>query len=84
MATTRRGHRMSPLNHSPDAVKWAMNAVGMKQAQLAEATGISKSLINEILGGTRNATPEKLRIIAQALNCPTTVLEAKRCYDHAA
>lgn len=75
---------MSPLNHSPDAVKWAMSAIGMNQAHLAEVTGISKSLVNEILSGKRNATPEKLRLIAQALNCPTSVLEAKRCYENAA
>ena len=73
-----RGKRNAPLNQDPKAVRWALAASRMNQEQLRQRTGISASLINEILSGKRNATPEKLGLIADALNCPVSVLEAKK------
>lgn len=73
-----RGSRIAPLNQDPKAVQWALAASRMNQEQLRQRTGISASLINEILKGSRNATPAKLGLIADALNCPVSVLEAKK------
>lgn len=73
-----RGTRNAPLNQDPKAVCWALAATRMSQEQLRARTGISASLISEILSGKRNATPQKLGLIADALNCPVSVLEAKK------
>ncbi len=56
-------------------------AKGVTQAWLAEQIGVSPSLVSEIEAGTRNATPARLRKIADALNCPITMLERKREAD---
>ena len=66
------------LNHSPDAVRWAREMAGLNQKQLAERAGLTRTLVVEIEGGTRNATPANLRKLAEALNCPLVALEAKR------
>lgn len=66
------------LNHEPSAIAWARKKAGLSQAQLAKRCGFSRSLICEIEGGTRNATPARLNKIAEALNCPVVFLEAKR------
>jgi len=66
------------LHHSPEAVRWARERAGLTQTQLAERAGLARTLVVEIEGGTRNATPANLLKLAEALNCPVVVLEAKR------
>jgi transcriptional regulator with XRE-family HTH domain len=51
---------------------------GLTKTQLARACGVSLSLISEIEGGTRNATPNMLNKLAEALHCPRVVLERKQ------
>ena len=66
------------LHHSPEAMRWAREKAGLTQTQLAERAGLSRTLVVEIEGGTRNCTPANLLKLAEALNCPLVVLEAKR------
>lgn len=66
------------LDHEPEAVRWARRKCGLTQTKLAELTGLSRTLISEIEGGTRNATPENLIRIADVLRCPVVMLESKR------
>ena len=68
---------MSPLNHDPEALRYALRKSGLTQAELAAHIGKSISLVSEMLAGTRNVTPSTLLDIASALNCPVVVLEAK-------
>ena len=68
---------MTPLNHSPEALKYALKQSGMTQRDLADAVKISRGLLSEILGGTRNAKQELLVKMAHVLNCPVVILEAK-------
>lgn len=77
MASARRGPKQ-PLNHEPAAVTYAREKAGLTRAALARMVGVSAGLISEIEKGTRNATPEMLTRLSQALNCPVVVLEAKR------
>lgn len=72
---------MSPLNHEPEAVAWAIKRSGLTQQDVAERSGISKSLLSEICKGTRNAKQDVLGRIASVLNCPVVVLESKSA-DH--
>jgi transcriptional regulator with XRE-family HTH domain len=51
---------------------------GLTKTALAERIGKSLSLVSEIESGTRNATPEVLRLIADALNCPIVAIQRKR------
>lgn len=69
---------MSPLDHDPDALQWALNKSGLTQTAFARAIGKSPSLVSEMLRGTRNATPPVIEEMAAVLNCPRTVLERKR------
>lgn len=73
-----RGHRMSPLDHEPEALRWALKKSGLTQAEFAKKIGKSEGLVSEILRGTRNAKPALLIEIAKVLNCPVVVLERKR------
>jgi transcriptional regulator with XRE-family HTH domain len=82
MMSTRRTAPKNPLDHQPEAVAYARTQAGMTKTQLAEACGVSLSLISEIESGTRNATPAMIIKLAQALNCPRVVLERKRNYTH--
>lgn len=74
---TRRP-RGAPFNHAPESVTFARQRVGMTKRALAAACGFSEQLMCDIEAGRRNATPEKLALIAKALNCPVVALEAKR------
>jgi transcriptional regulator with XRE-family HTH domain len=67
-----------PLDHEPAAVTYARQQAGLTKTALAELCEVSLSLISEIEGGTRNATPAMLNKLAEALNCPRVVLERKR------
>jgi transcriptional regulator with XRE-family HTH domain len=76
--TRDRTARKTPLDHDPEAVVWARKAKGATQAWLANAIGVSAGHMSEIESGTRNAHPALLKKIAEALNCPVSVLERKR------
>lgn len=78
MAQIPRGHRMRPLDHSPDALRYALDKSGLTQAEFASKIGHSGGYVSEILKGTRNANPRLLIQMAKVLNCPVVVLEAKR------
>lgn len=79
MSSTDRASRAPiRLYHEPTAVKWAREKAGLTQTQLAERAGLSRTLVVEIEAGTRNCTPANLIKLAEALNCPRVVLEAKR------
>jgi transcriptional regulator with XRE-family HTH domain len=77
MAKIPRGHRMAPLNHDPEGLKYALDQSGLNQTQLAEKMTVSKSQVSEWLKGTRNVTPANLIVLARVLNCPRVVLQAK-------
>ncbi len=77
MASSRNPPK-DPLDHEPDAVRYAREQSGLTRTQLARACDVSPSLISEIESGTRNATPAMLNKLAKALNCPRVVLERKR------
>jgi transcriptional regulator with XRE-family HTH domain len=74
----KRRPAKDPLDHEPEAVTWARERAGLTRAALAEMIGVSAGLITEIEKGTRNATPARIRQLAEALNCPVVVLERKR------
>lgn len=76
-ATSTRPRRISPVDHDPEALKWARDRAGWRQAPLARAAGISPSLLCEAEKGTRGLAPNVLTLIAGILNCPRTVLESK-------
>jgi transcriptional regulator with XRE-family HTH domain len=76
--STQRNPPKYPLDHEPEAVTYARIQAGLTKTQLAEACGVSLSLISEIESGTRNATPAMIIKLAKALNCPRVVLERKR------
>jgi transcriptional regulator with XRE-family HTH domain len=69
---------MSPLDHDPEALQYALDKSGLKQKEFAAAIGKSQSLVSEMLKGTRNATPDVIQRMASVLNCPVVVLERKR------
>lgn len=75
--TSSRKSAKHPLDHQPEAVKWAREQAGLTKTQLAKELGVSLSLISEIEAGTRNATPANLNRIAGALKCPRVALERK-------
>lgn len=74
--TRRRIKR--PLHHAPSAVTYAREKARLTKRELAALVGISPQLMGEIESGWRNCTPENLAKMAEALNCPLVVLEAKR------
>ena len=76
--STYRNPPKDPLDHEPAAVTYARVQAGLTKTQLANACGVSLSLISEIEGGTRNATPAMIIKLARALNCPRVILERKR------
>ena len=75
---SERTKAKDPLDHEPEAVKWARKQAGLTGQALAELTGVSPGLISEIEKGTRNATPAMIKRLAVALNCPRVVLERKK------
>ncbi|MDT0377318.1 helix-turn-helix transcriptional regulator [Streptomyces sp. DSM 42041] len=78
MTAPRRRRPRRPLNQEPEAVTYAREKAGLTKRALAEQCGISPQLMGEIESGWRNATPRVLLRLAEALNCPLVVLEAKR------
>ena len=78
MHSPRRRRPKGPLNQEPAAITYARERSGLTKQALAEMAGISPQLMGEIESGWRNATWPVLKRIAEALNCPIVVLEAKR------
>lgn len=77
-ATRQRKQPKDPLDHDPASVRKAREAAGLTRTALAKQIGRSLSLISEIESGTRNATPEVLRLLAYALDCPIADLQRKQ------
>lgn len=77
MPATTRPRRIAPVDHDPEALKWARRAAGWRQAELARQVGISPSLLCEAEKGTRGLAPAVMKLLAAALNCPVSVLERK-------
>lgn len=73
----QRKQPKDPLDHEPASVREAREAAGLTRTALAKQIGRSLSLISEIESGTRNATPEVLRLLAAALDCPVAELQRK-------
>ncbi len=73
-----RGARKSPLNHDPEALRYAIAKAGLTQTEVAQQAHVSASQVSEWLKGTRNVTAPNLHRLAVILNCPVVVLEAKR------
>lgn len=63
---------------------WARKQAGLTKTAVAQALGVSLSLISEIEAGTRNATPENINRLAGVFNCPRVVLENKVAADSGA
>ncbi|MCC9686944.1 helix-turn-helix transcriptional regulator [Streptomyces sp. MNU103] len=73
----RRRPRGSPLDHAPDAVRYARQNAGLTQEELAASLGLTRQRICDIERGRRNAPPELLEAMAARLDCPLVVLQAK-------
>lgn len=65
------------LDHDPRAVAKARSDAGLSQYRLAKRLQRSRSLISEIEGGTRNATPELLDQMAEIFGCDVSTLQAQ-------
>lgn len=78
-----RGHRLTPLNHEPEALQYAISKAGVTQKWLIDALAqrghkVSKGQMSDIVKGDRNCQQPVLVAIAGLLNCPVVVLERKR------
>lgn len=81
MVKIPREHRMTPLNHEPEAVVYARKKAGLSQAaalELLKPIIRSPGHLSEIESGKRNATDAVLQRMAAIYNCPLVVLERKR------
>jgi transcriptional regulator with XRE-family HTH domain len=72
-----RRPRGAPLDHAPEGVTYAREQAGMTKRALAEALHISEQLMCDIEAGRRNAGPELLERMAERLDCPLVILQAK-------
>lgn len=70
--------RVSELDHEPEAVIYAREQAGYKQAAAAKKLGISGPYLSQIEKGIRNAGPALLNKMSSVYNCPRVVLERKR------
>ncbi|WP_078857159.1 helix-turn-helix domain-containing protein [Streptomyces sp. NBRC 109706] len=77
MTVRKYRKRGSPLDHDPEALRWARQHAGLTQQQLADRAGIACSLVRDMENGRRNATPENRARLAGALGCPPMLLERK-------
>ena len=73
-----RAPKYKALNQEPSHITRAREWARMTKTQLANASGISLSLMSDIEHGARSATPEVLARIAEVLNCPIAMLERRR------
>lgn len=62
------------LNHRPRRVSKAREAAQLTKTQLAAEVSCSLSLISEIEGGTRNASPARLERLSEVLKVPLEYL----------
>ncbi len=69
--------RVAALDHDPAALKQARMQAGWRQRHLAEAVGISVSLLSEAEKGTRGLAPAVLERIAAILGCPAATFDRK-------
>lgn len=74
--------RVSQLDHEPEAVVYARDKAGLRQAEAARLLGCSAAYLSQIENGIRNAGPAMLNKMTALYNCPRVVLERKR-YDRA-
>lgn len=75
-----RGHRMSPLNHEPEAVLFARKSAKLTQAEAVEQLRPiinSTGHLSEIEKGTRSASRALLERMAAVYNCPFVILIRK-------
>ncbi len=73
MEATSTPRRKTPVAHDPQALRWAREQAGWRQAPLARELGISPSTLCEAEKGTRGLHPMTIKKIAAVLNCPVTV-----------
>lgn len=59
---------MKKITTFSERLKEALASSGLRQIDLANMTGISKSLLNKYIGGITEAGNDKLYILASALN----------------
>ncbi|GAA0402547.1 hypothetical protein GCM10009530_63110 [Microbispora corallina] len=62
-------------DHDPDKVTAARKQAGFTKRETARRIGVVESLISEIEKGTRNATPPRLRQLADLFGCAVTELQ---------
>jgi transcriptional regulator with XRE-family HTH domain len=67
---SEHGGPKKPLNHKPAAVRDARERLGLTKTEVAGRLQVSLSLISEIEGGTRNATPAMILRLADLFGCP--------------
>lgn len=70
--------RVSELDHEPEAVVYAREKAGLRQAEASRQLGCSAPYLSQIEKGIRNAGPAMLNKMADVYNCPRVVLERKR------
>lgn len=75
MPITTRPRRKSPVDHDPQALKWARERAGWRQAALAREAGIAPSTLCEAEKGTRGLHPATVIRLAEILKCPVTVFD---------
>jgi len=78
MPTTTRPRRKTPVDHNPEALKWARERAGWRQAELAREAGIARSTLCEAEKGTRGLHPATKIRLAQILGCPVTLFDRPR------
>ena len=65
----RRAAARTPLDHDPIVLRRRRVELGLTQAAVAEAAGISAAHLSELEGGTRNPSPPTLKRLAETLDC---------------
>lgn len=72
-----RYKRYKPLGQEPSHITWARERSGYTKASLARALGVAPSVITEIEGGTRSATPDVLKAMSDLFECPLSMLRTR-------
>ncbi|WP_228976750.1 helix-turn-helix domain-containing protein [Streptomyces sp. DH12] len=67
----------APLDHDPEAVRIAREERGLTKRAVAHQCGFSEQLMCDIEAGRRNATPQKLAMLAFLLGRSEADLRAK-------
>ncbi len=68
---TRRQGARKVFDHDPARLRARRVELGLHQAAVAEAAGISAGTLSELERGTRNPSPPVLLRLAEALQCST-------------